>query len=64
MPIFRQIYFSIMAIFIGLMAVVAAYAYSRTSGATRQDMAEAHFIRQKAILEKKSKPNLGTLSER
>lgn len=50
--LFQKIFMCIMFAFIGLMGVVAFYAYSRTSGATRQDMAEAQFIRQKAMLNK------------
>lgn len=64
MRLFRYIYFGILAVFIGLMAVVATFSYSRTSGATRQDMAEAHFIRQKAVLEKRQAQPLDTISER
>lgn len=47
--IFQKVFVGIMMTFIGLMAVVTFYAYSRTSGSTRQDMAEAQFIRQKAL---------------
>lgn len=47
---FTKIYIAIMLTFMGLMAVVTFYAYSRQSGSTRQDMAEAHFIRQQAIV--------------
>lgn len=54
--IFQKIFTGIMVVFIGLMGVVLVYAYSRTSGATRQDMAEAQFIRQNAILKKKNLP--------
>jgi hypothetical protein len=64
MPLFKQVYYGVLAVFIGLMAVVTAYAYSRTSGATRQDMAQAHFIRQNAILEKRQAPPVEALSER
>lgn len=52
MRIFQKIFICIMLLFMGLMAVVTVYAYSRTSGSTRQDMAEAQFIRQKAMAEK------------
>lgn len=48
MRIFQKLFIGIMLTFMGLMAVVTYYAYSRTSGSTRQDMAEAHFIRQNA----------------
>lgn len=51
--IFQKIYISIMLTFIGLMGVVTFYAYTRVSGSTKQDMAEAHFVRQKASLENK-----------
>ena len=53
MRIFQKIFVGVMLIFMGLMGVVTFYAYSRTSGSTRQDMAEAQFIRQRAVLEKK-----------
>lgn len=49
MRIFQKLFIGIMLTFIGLMAVVAFYAYSRPSGSTRQDMAEAQFIRQRTI---------------
>jgi hypothetical protein len=52
MRIFQKVFTGIMLIFMGLMTVVTLYAYSRTSGFTRQDMPDAQFIRQKAILEK------------
>ncbi len=42
-----------MMTFMGLMGVVTYFAYTRVSGSTRQDMAEAQFIRQKAIIEKR-----------
>ena len=51
MKIFQKIYIGIFTVFIGLMGVVLCYAFSRTSGSTRQDMAEAHFIRQNAVME-------------
>lgn len=50
--IFQKIFMAIMLAFMGLMVVVTLYAFSRTSGSTLQDMAEAQFIRQRAILEK------------
>ena len=50
--IFQKVYIAVMLAFMGLMAVVTVYAYSRVSGSTRQDMAEAQFIRQRAVLEK------------
>lgn len=53
MRIFQKLYVAIMLTFMGLMGVVTFYAYSRQSGSTRQDMAEAQFIRQKAVLESK-----------
>ena len=53
MRIFQKVYVGIMLTFIGLMAYVLFFAFSRTSGSTRQDMAEAQFVRQKAVLEKK-----------
>jgi hypothetical protein len=46
--VFQKIYICIMLTFIGLMGVVIFFAFSRTSGSTRQDMAEAHFVRQNA----------------
>lgn len=52
MKIFQKLYICIMLVFIGLMGVVTFYAFSRTSGSTRQDMAEAHFIRQNANIVK------------
>jgi hypothetical protein len=50
--LFQKIFMCIMTVFIGLMGVVAFCAYSRSSGATRQDMAEAQFIRQQALIDK------------
>ena len=54
MCFFQKILFGIFFLFTGLMAIVACYAYSRTSGFTRQDMAEAQFMRQKAVVEKRT----------
>lgn len=54
MRIFQKVFIGVMLAFMGLMAIVTFYAYSRTSGSTRQDMAEAQFIRQRAILEKRN----------
>lgn len=54
MRIFQKVFVGVMLTFLGLMAVVTFYAYSRVSGSTRQDMAEAQFVRQKAILDKKT----------
>lgn len=51
--LFQKFFIGIMLTFMGLMAVVTFYAYSRPSGSTRQDMAEALFIRQRAILDAK-----------
>jgi hypothetical protein len=48
MRIFQKLYIGILLIFMGLMGVVTIFAYSRPSGSTRQDMAEAQFIRQQA----------------
>lgn len=53
MRIFQKLFIGIMLTFMGLMAIVTYFAYSRVSGSTRQDMAEAQFIRQKAVLESK-----------
>jgi CHASE3 domain sensor protein len=53
MRIFQKLFIGIMLTFMGLMAIVTYFAYSRVSGSTRQDMAEAQFIRQKAVLEPK-----------
>lgn len=52
MRIFQKVFVGVMLTFMGLMAVVAFYAYSRQSGSTHQDMAEAQFVRQKAVLDK------------
>ena len=52
MKIFQKVFIAVMLAFMGLMGVVTVYAFSRVSGNTRQDMAEAQFIRQRAILEK------------
>lgn len=54
MCFFQKLLIGIFLIFTGLMGVVTFYAFSRTSGFTRQDMAEAQFIRQKAAVERKS----------
>lgn len=53
MRLFQKFFICVMLTFMGLMAVVTYFAYTRVSGSTRQDMAEAQFIRQKAVLEKK-----------
>ena len=53
MRLFQKVFIGVMLTFMGLMGVVTFFAYSRVSGSTRQDMAQAQFIRQKAILEKK-----------
>lgn len=54
MRIFQKLFVGIMLTFMGLMGIVTFFAYSRISGSTRQDMAEAQFIRQKAVLESKN----------
>lgn len=54
MRIFQKFFIGVMLTFMGLMAVVTYFAYTRVSGSTRQDMAEAQFIRQRAVLEKKA----------
>ncbi|HEV8051428.1 MAG TPA: hypothetical protein VGP47_02960 [Parachlamydiaceae bacterium] len=53
MRIFQKFFIGVMMTFMGLMGVVTYFAYTRVSGSTRQDMAEAQFIRQKAIIEKR-----------
>jgi hypothetical protein len=54
MRIFQKFFIAVTMAFMGLMAVVAYFAFARVSGSTRQDMAEAQFIRQNAVLEKKA----------
>jgi hypothetical protein len=50
--IFQKVFIGVMLAFMGLMGIVTFVAFSRSSGFTRQDMAEAQFIRQNALLEK------------
>lgn len=49
MRIFQKVATGVLLIFMGLMLLVTVVAYSRTSGATRQDMSQAHFIRQQVL---------------
>lgn len=48
MRIFQKVATGVLMIFSGLMVMVTFVAYSRQSGATRQDMAQAQLIRQEA----------------
>lgn len=43
--IFQKVATGVLVVFIGLMVLVTITAYSRTSGATRQDMSQAHLVR-------------------
>lgn len=45
MRLFQKAATSVLIIFLGLMVLVGVVAYSRPSGATRQDMSQAHIIR-------------------
>lgn len=45
MRLFRKVATGILFVFIGLMVAVTVMAYSRKSGSTRQDMAQAQLIR-------------------
>lgn len=49
MRIFQKVATGVLITFCGLMVLVTIAAYSRTSGATRQDMAQAQLIRQNAM---------------
>lgn len=46
--IFQKVATGVLVLFCGLMGLVTVVAYGRTSGATRQDMSEARFVRQAA----------------
>lgn len=47
--IFQKVATGIFVIFMGLMVLVCIVAYSRKSGTTRQDMAQAQFVRLEAV---------------
>lgn len=50
--IFQKVATGIFIVFMSLMALVCFAAYSRTSGSTRQDMAQAQFARVEASRKK------------
>lgn len=52
MKIFQKIATGIFIIFMSLMGLVCFAAYSRISGSTRQDMAQAQFARVEASRKK------------
>lgn len=49
MRIFPKVATGIFLTFMGLMVLVCFVAYSRRSGATRQDMSTAHIVRQQGL---------------
>lgn len=49
MKLFQKVASAIFITFMGIMVIVTIYAFSRQSGFTRQDMAEAPLIRAKAV---------------
>lgn len=49
MRLFQKVASGIFITFMGIMVMVTIYSYSRQSGFTRQDMAEAPLIRAKAV---------------
>jgi len=49
MRLFQKAATGVLIIFMGLMILVTVVAYARPSGATRQDMAKAQLIRQRAL---------------
>ena len=53
--VFQKLATGILLIFLGLMLLVSLVAYSRLSGSTHQDMAQAQFIRYKAMHKKSIK---------
>lgn len=52
MRLFRKVATGILVTFIGIMVFVTFIAYSRPSGSTRQDMAQAQLLRKKVEMEK------------
>ena len=54
--IFQKVATGVFVIFMGLMVLVTVVAYSRPTGATRQDMSQAHEIRQAGIKDTISEP--------
>jgi hypothetical protein len=49
MRLFKKMATSVLVVFIGIMVVVTITAYSRRSGSTRQDMAQAQLMRKAAL---------------
>ena len=56
MRIFQKVATGVLVTFCGLMVLVTVVAYSRTSGATRQDMVQAQLIRQEAMKRVQQEP--------
>ncbi|MEI8365272.1 MAG: hypothetical protein WCF65_02540 [Parachlamydiaceae bacterium] len=54
MRLFQKTATGVLFIFMGLMLLVTIVAYSRTSGSTRQDMSQAHFIRQQVDIKQQA----------
>lgn len=48
--IFPKVATGIFILFMGMMVLVTVKAYMRTSGNTRQDMSQAHLIRQNGLI--------------
>jgi len=53
MRLFQKTATAVLVVFMGLMVLVTVVAYSRQSGATRQDMSKAQMLRSQ-VAEKKS----------
>ena len=49
MRLFRKMATGVLVVFMGIMVFVTVVAYSRKSGSTRQDMAQAQLMRKAAL---------------